>query len=344
MKPLRILSGAVLAAAILFTAFFGANKISEKKSFAEEKPYKGVITVWQIDTFEGGTGSRKNFLLSAARGYERKENGVLVMVITHTEESAKEAFGKGETPDAVSYGTGFPVTGAKKLSIKGSSSEFSGGRIGDDVYAVPWCRGGYVLIENPSAKSERTGQTKSKTELPDLSEETLLVSEGEHTAPLCAAALSGLKIKSAEILSPMEAYVRFTEGKTRYFLGTQRDVVRLTRRETSFKIYPLSGYNDLYQYISLASSSPEKSVYAERFIEYLLSESVQKTLGKICMFSTLLKAEQESEALTEMQKICAASTVPFFIDGKSYAELKALSHSAATGNEKDLHKIKNFLA
>ncbi len=337
----RIISGVSLVAAILCTFFFGADKISENKSFAEEKEYKGVITVWQIDTFEGGTGSRKNFLLSAARGYERRETGVLVMVVSHTVESATEALEKGETPDAVSYGIGFPLRGVKKLSTENS---FCGGTIDGDVYAVPWCRGGYVLIENPMLKGNQSGQRKGENKLPDLSEENILVSDGEYTAPLCAVALSGLKIRSCEILTPMEAYIRFTEGKTRYFLGTQRDVVRLTRRGMSFKAYPLSSYNDLYQYVSLTSASPEKSVYAERFIEYLISESVQETLGKICMFSVSSYTEQESEALIEMQKTSAQATIPFYTDEKSHAELKALSLSAAYGDKNDLLKLKKYLA
>lgn len=351
MKVRQIIYGAILSAAILFTVFFGAGKISEKKSYIEEKPYKGVITVWQIDTFEGGAGSRKNFLLSAARGYEKKENGVLVMVIAHTEESAKAALINGEAPDAVSYGTGFAASNVKKLTLKNS---FAGGCIGEEAYAVPWCRGGYVLIENPAIKSKsfsggKENGTNNKEftdlnkELPDLSEETVLVSEGRRTAPTVAAALSGLKIKEAEGLAAAEAYTKFTEGKTRYLLGTQRDIVRLTRRGFAFKSYPLFGYNDLYQYISLTSVSPEKSIYAERFIEYLITENVQKNLGKICMFSNYFQAEEESDALSQMQKKNASRTLLFFTDERTYEEIRSLSYSAAEGNEKDLNKLKNFL-
>lgn len=339
MRIKGIVSGAILLAAAIFTATFGAGKISEKKSYAEEKPYKGVITVWQIDTFEGGAGSRKNFLLSAARGFERLNSGVLVMVISHTEASANAAYDKGETPDAVSYGRGFYPKNAKKIT---PDKKFVGGMIGSDCYAVPWCRGGYILIENPAIGS-KTGAGKGKT-LPDLSEEELLVSEGENTAPLVAFALSGLKAKSVKRLSPMEAYVKYTEGKTRYFLATQRDAVRLNRRGEIFDYYPLRAYNDLYQYISLTSVSPEKSVYAEKFINYILEEKVQKTLGKICMFSAFYEAEQEQEALRELQKAGGESTFSLFAANESYSELKRLAELAAIGKEKDLTKLKKFLA
>lgn len=340
MRIKSILSGAALIAAAVFTALFGAGKISEKKSFAEEKPYKGVITVWQIDTFEGGTGSRKNFLLSSARGFEKKYAGVLVMVISHTETSANAAYERGETPDAISFGAGFYPKNAKKITPE---KKFAGGTAGADCYAVPWCRGGYILIENPTLTGYN-GAKKDKKSLPDLSEEEILVSEGEHTAPLVALSLADVRVKSVRKLSPMEAYVKYTEGKTRYYLTTQRDAVRLTRRGESFNYYPLSAYNDLYQYISLTSVSPEKSVYAERFIEYILKEEVQKSLGKICMFSAFYAAEQETEVLNDLQRIKSESTFSVFSAKESYKELQKLAELTATGKEKDLTKLKKFLA
>ena len=118
----------------------------------------------------------------------------------------------------------------------------------------------------------------------------------------------------------------------------------LTRRGESFNYYPLSAYNDLYQYISLTSVSPEKSVYAERFIEYILKEEVQKSLGKICMFSAFYASEQETEVLNDLQRIKSESTFSVFSAKESYKELQKLAELTATGKEKDLTKLKKFLA
>ena len=56
---------------VLFTAFWGAEKLTEKGLSGDSVEYKGIIKVWQIDSFEGGMGSRKQFLLKVARGFTR---------------------------------------------------------------------------------------------------------------------------------------------------------------------------------------------------------------------------------------------------------------------------------
>ena len=70
----------LLGFCVAFTLFFGKNFIYRKAESEGAKNYKGIINVWQIDSFEGGTGSRKNFLSDVARTFEKKNDGVLVMV------------------------------------------------------------------------------------------------------------------------------------------------------------------------------------------------------------------------------------------------------------------------
>jgi hypothetical protein len=83
----------------------------------------------------------------------------------------------------------------------------------------------------------------------------------------------------------MDAYVKFVTGKVKWFLGTQRDVNRLETRGMSVKVTPLERFNDLYQYVSITSSDQIKRYYAEQFINYLVSEQVQKKLNEIGMLS-----------------------------------------------------------
>ena len=337
MKIFKFLAGAVIVAAGLTTAFFGAGKISEEKEFASQKHYRGVISVWQIDSFEGGSGSRKNFLLSAARGFEKENEGVLVMVTEHTPESAEKSMREGSFPDAVSYGNGTEITGAKKLS----TPFFIGGAVGKDMYAVPWCRGGYCLIANVSVGARFNG------EFPDLSSETVIVSQGEYTVPLaalCTEKENPLKIGGLDVLKPMEAYVKFAEGKTKYFLGTQRDVVRLTTRGFSLEVYPLAGYNDIYQYISLTSVSDEKSFYAEKFINYLLSEKVQESLHKINMFSAFYNVKNDNATLNLIQNADCKRTVSAFTSKEELRNLQNSARGAAAGKEAEYINLKNMLS
>ena len=77
---------------------------------AEDKIDEGavstVLVMWHVDTFEGGTGSRQDFLMKSAVEFEKQNNGVLVSVIKHTEESVHENFSRGILPDMISFGVG----------------------------------------------------------------------------------------------------------------------------------------------------------------------------------------------------------------------------------------------
>ena len=90
MKIFRFIVSVAIVLSLTFTAFIGKDKINEQSKITAPSEYKGIISLWQIDGFEGGSGSRKQFLLKVAREFEKKNNGVLVMVINHTFLSAKE--------------------------------------------------------------------------------------------------------------------------------------------------------------------------------------------------------------------------------------------------------------
>lgn len=336
MKILRVFTGLALAASILFTIFYGAAKISEKNQVILPSEYKGVITLWQIDSFEGGTGSRKAFLLEAARGFEKENEGVLVMVVSHTVSSAKKNMDEGIFPDLISYGCG---TGIKNATELGEKEKIYGGEVLGTTYAVPWCRGGYCIISNPRVAKEKDAEDSDGTG--HFGE--LLVSQGDYTQPLAAFALEGCTAENITVMSPMNAYVKFTEGKTPYFLATQRDIVRLTNRGAEFEITPLTKYNDLYQYISVVGQDATKNAYAEKFVDYILRDEVQEKLWKINMFSARIKTDFDSPRLEEMQGVNHEMTVSAFTSPEELKNMQEISLAAAKGNQESLLKIKNFI-
>lgn len=332
MKISRILVkvtfGLVIIFCIVFTLFYGKNKISNKALLGETENYKGIITLWQVDSFEGGIGSRKQFLLKASRSFERKNPGVLVMVIEHTEESLKEELKKGILPDMISFGAGVEITGLNQLNFK----TVSGGMIGDKVYATAWCRGGYSIIANPKLTSKI-----------DENLDNLIVSQAKYTQPLTALYLEEYKTNELKIKQPMDAYVEFVLGKTPYLLGTQRDIIRLERREMEVISKPLEQFNDLYQYICVTATDSVKNFYSQNFIEHLLSEEIQKSIKEIGMFSTTLSVDYDNEHLIAMQKLNNFSTVSAF---SSAIELKQMQENSLLllGGRLELeNKIKNML-
>lgn len=336
MKILRTLCGIFLVFCIVFTCVFGAKAISEQPVLSKPVEYKGVIKVWQIDTFEGGKGSRKQFLLSVARSFEKENSGVLIMVVSHTQESAEQAILSGEKPDLISFGLGVEIGEPIQLKIQ---KIFSGGMVGGRSYAVPWCRGGYALISNPNYKKKQGESNENDNQ----SIENIVVSQGKFTQPLTALELEGISFKNADGLQALDAYVKFVAGKEKYFLGTQRDIIRLTNRGFEFEIKPLTKFNDLYQYMAITATEQVKQIYAQEFLEYLLTEKVQKRLTEIGMFSCFYNIDYAQKKLLEMQNVAGFSTLSAFTHKKDLAELQNLSKLFAQGDANALNKIKNAL-
>ncbi|MBQ8427035.1 MAG: hypothetical protein IJX16_04675, partial [Clostridia bacterium] len=250
MKIARFVIASFLIFSLTFTAVYGNKKIHANKITTQTESYKGVINLWQIDSFEGGVGSRKQFLLKVARGFEKIHKGVLVMVVNMTKEGAEENFKNGTYPDLISYGNGVNVQNVSEITVINS---VDGGQVGDKTFATAWCRGGYALITNPNYK---------QNEKSDIT----VVSQSEFTCPLVSLAMSNLALENIEVLAPMDAYVKFVSGKVKYLFGTQRDVNRLESRAIEVDVTPMTEFNDLYQYVSICSKDSLKRYYAEEVI------------------------------------------------------------------------------
>lgn len=329
MKILRIFTAVILCACIAFTAINGKAAITDSR-VQEKTEYKGILTIWHIDTFEGGIGSRKQFLLKAARAFEKQYDGVLVMVVNHSFTSYNEAIKTGELPDMVSFGLGVETKGLSELNIENNKS--NGGSLVEKQYALPWCRGGYVLIANPKLSSD----------IPDVLE-SLIVSQSEYTQPLLAINEQGISVKKIEVLKPMDAYVKFVSGKCPFMLGTQRDVIRLENRGVEVVTRPLTKYNDLFQYIGITSQNQLKRYYSEEFIKALLSDSVQGKLCDIGMFSVFSKAEYSNIHMNEMATYSDFQTLSIFTLSRKLKEVQEISQRIALGEKEEQNKIKNML-
>jgi len=325
MKIIRWIIVAIMCASVAFTIFIGKDKIVEKTEYVERSEYKGVITLWQVDSFEGGTGSRKQFLLKKARAFERENKGVYVMVINHTAESVNEKVESGIFPDLISFGNGTRILELSEIDVKG----VNGGKLMGKNYLTAWCRGGYVLISNPKISGEQIDK--------------LIVSQQEYTQPLTALLLEGIGANEIISLKPMDAYVRFTMGKEKYLLGTQRDVVRLRNRGMEVETTALTKFNDLFQYVGVTSKEEVKKYYAEKFVQYLVSEKVQESLSEIDMFSCFYEVEYESKSLSKMQRINCEYTLSPFIANEQFKVIKELSGRAIKGEKELINKIKNML-
>ena len=221
---------------------------------------KRVVRVWNVDTFEGGKGSRTSFLKRAATRVEKKRKDVYYLITSYTEEGVNRAFESGQKPDILSFGIGVSAYLESSLPLPYS---FAGGETESGCYAYPWCRGEYYLfslVDNFEEEGE------------------VAISAGGSNLVEVAAALHAL---SGEKIDSLSAYVAFLSGKYRYLLGTQRDVCRFSTRGVNVYQKPLNEFCDLYQYVSVLSAEKMDDCFA--FVDELLSEDVQKQLDTIGM-------------------------------------------------------------
>ena len=232
---------------------------------SEKAEARTVVRVWNIDTFEGGKGSRTAFLKSVARELQGE---AYYLVTSYTLEGALSAFAEGDAPDVLSFGVGLSEFAERLLPLPYS---FAGGELGGKTLAYPWCMGGYYLFSLTDFEGE--GRTA--------------LSVGGENLPAVAARLEGITGEETESVA---AYTGFLSGKYRYLLGTQRDVCRFQTRGVSVQARPLTKYCDLYQYIGILSS--EKRDASLAFVEALLSPEVQGRLSQIGMFPLENNAER----------------------------------------------------
>ena len=290
--------------------------------------YQGIIKVWHIDTFEGGVGSRKQFLLDCGVAFEKKHKGVLIMVTNHTIFSAEENFNKGVYPDLISYGVGFNLGNVSKIK---TGKNLSLCTIGDKEYASVWCKGVYFLIENENYKGKD-----------NLS---LTVSKSEYTNPLVAIMNNEKKFNIVKTLAPLDAYINFVNGNSKYLLGTQRDIVRLSSRGFQYKAQPLQDFSDLNQFISVVSDSEEKRYYSEQFIKHLIEKENQEKLKNISMLSAFYSVENDNENLKKVNGSKIEKGLSPFIKKEMIKELYSLSKEYLEKRENETQiKIKNLLS
>ena len=107
---------------------------------SEKAETRTVVRVWNIDTFEGGKGSRTAFLKSVARELKGE---AFYLVTSYTLEGALSAFAEGDAPDVLSFGVGLSEFAERLLPLPYS---FAGGELGGKTLAYPWCMGGYYLF------------------------------------------------------------------------------------------------------------------------------------------------------------------------------------------------------
>lgn len=223
----------------------------DNKVTADDEPT--VLSVWQIDNFEGGRGSRASYLQNIGNDFS-KSGGCYVTVTQITADAAVENLTGGTIPDLISYGAG--IEGLERYIV------------GENPFYC-WCNGGYCLLS-----------LEQNADFSKANAENTVINEG--TGNKVKACALFLNLNGADCVQPTAAYVKLINGEYKYLLGTQRDIFRLKTRGMQFSVMPVTEFNDLYQNISITTQNTKKCAVAEKFIEKLLLQS--NNISKIGLF------------------------------------------------------------
>lgn len=298
----------LLAVILLLTPLVAAKKTRKESSFpVKTEEYDKVLTLWHIDTFEGGAGARSDFLNS--RAIEFGEKGVLIMVISHTPESAETALSTGATPAMISFGTGLDFVAPRVKSLVKKS--FFTSEIKGKTYAYPWCKGGYFLLR-------KNGDNRPINKL--------IVSDGKRNLALGAAYFLNENYDEIILKEPPEACADLiSAGDGTALIGTQRDIKRLIMRGLNYTATPLEEYNDLYQYIAVTADEEAACAVARKFIDYLLTKKSQEKLSSYGMMP-----------VTNGVSVCESLS--------AYDGAKTIAGVSAFTSQNSLENLKNALA
>lgn len=296
-----------------------ANKFIGKKA-----EHQGIITLWNVDTFEGGSASKTSFLESASLKFEKENKGAYINVENLSIDEFLSRVKQGCKSDLLSFGNGIQDYLKKDMQSLPSevlsnvkSNFLSCGLDAGQLKAVPWVYSAYCLISSISRieKAGKSFNNNLKELALNLSFDKKLKKSIKHTYSITFGGnefSNAVNIFSREFDVNLndevkmknidknynkntfyEAYVNFINGNASVLLGTNRDVLRMENRafagkETDVIYEPILSYTDLVQYISVLTTDSKKRNVCLDFIEFILSEKMQTQVKNIGLFSTTI--------------------------------------------------------
>ncbi|MCH5159499.1 MAG: extracellular solute-binding protein [Clostridiales bacterium] len=300
-----VLVVAVACAALLMWAL---PNLPVKPQTEQPISYQGVVEMWNVESFEGGVGSREGWLTNRAAKFEAGNKGLFVHVTTLSVEQVETKLAEGQTFDMICFSRGVGNLVKEQLTAYTGSvgaikdNYLISGQLEGSLYAVPIYSGAYCLFARTEQLSEDrllsdalTAKFTRKIGKNTIELQPLVTGFTPYNSPLSALALSGGKGKASvsEDVTQYQAYEKFVANQTAVtLLGTQRDMYRLSQRESNGKIdklafAPLAGYTDLVQYVAISQTADDKAEACVEFIEYLTSDEAQRSLVNLSLFSVL---------------------------------------------------------
>lgn len=291
--------------------------------------FEGVINVWNVDTFEGGSVNKSVYLDMVSQNFAKENKGVYFLIKNITPEELIESVMAGVLPDVVSFGYGLgnilkPYLLALDNGIAGAVRKeiISSGSVDGNILSVGYLVGSYIL----ATSEEKVLKQNSATDYNNLSllqnvnnlgfdksskkgtvhTSSVVVGKNRFVDPLTNFdKIGGVGLTDYyESESMYDAYLDFVAYNMGTILvGTHRDLFKLYGRVAggklaNLKVEYLTNFTNLVQYIGVINSGvTTKMEIAKNFIQAVVSEKYQKLTEKVGMVNAL-KLTIESTTLS----------------------------------------------
>ena len=305
--------------------FFNGRNITKERLWGKEAEIKGVLVVWNVDSFEGAKCGKSSILESVSKKFEAQNKGAFVLV---KNVSIEEFLASEVKPDVVSFGSGMfdrildfivECEFEENLFYNVEQSALMDGKLA----ALPWCLGAYYVFA--TEESLARANASSENLIANCMNAAFERKVGKRTKNVFSLELGVDGCHSAkDALAKMvefddlvvdadwksqtyyEAYEKFVGGASTYFLGTQRDLARFENKQSQGAI---SGYfaemlmwTDLVQYCApLKTNNKNKLDLSKRFCEFLMSDYVQEKVVEFGMLPVV--AVEDVEIVKEIEKL-----------------------------------------
>lgn len=260
-----------------------------------------VLSIWHVETFEGGTASRKGFLQKVAINFNKSNKNCFFVIKQMSLEQFKLNLDNKERADIYSFGIGAGQFLTDQLEVLAETKNIrsdllSYGKINDNNFAYPYILSGYVAI----TRQKYVSNSKGEVLLSKTVNKTTKVGFGfayeenvNFSNALVANDFENVEESNYYSCSSFyEAYNAFVADKFCTLIGTARDLARCKNREQMGNLSDceynfLGGYSDLIQYIGINKDLEEyKKDIAKNFCEFLVSSKSQSLLKNYGLFTT----------------------------------------------------------
>lgn len=334
-----LISYLVLAPFFVFPHIFALQNEINKN---EELDYTGIVELWNVDTFEGGSISRAYWLEEVAIKFEKENRGVFVVVQNMNLEQLILNLNNNNCPDMISFGLG--AGGFLTDMLTDLNTDFSiradlqnAGKYNGNCLAIPYLMGGYSIITVQNGGKQKLG-----------------VGLNSNTCPLLTLFFNEINFdnlfESNLNVNSFNCYDYYLKNNFNVLLGTQRDVYRVNRRvekgmmtEQNFAF--LQGFTDLVQYIGVTKKADEKTEICKLFVENLLQTQTQESLKNINMFSVKIINLYSAEPFASMESVLNRDikTLNVFLETSVIKNINEMSYSALQGDEDAKNNIIKYL-